>query len=70
VPRLRAIREWSAFDQPDVAGAWALGRILDLELDALSFPQELEHGTPDGAAMEKVFDAALIADEAESLIDE
>ena len=40
------------------------------ELHPLSFTQELEHGAADGAAMEKVLDTALVADESEPLIDQ
>ena len=54
----------------NVTGARTLRRVLDRELHALSFAKKLEDGAPDGAAMEKVFDAALIANESEPLVDE
>jgi hypothetical protein len=59
-----------AFDQSNVAGARTLGRFLSLKLHALSFAQQFEHGAADCAAVEEMFDAALIADESESLVDE
>src|SRR5271167_4473083 len=55
----------SVFDQSNVASARTLSRILRCELHALPFAQELEHGAPDRAAVEEVFGAALVADEAE-----
>jgi len=58
------------FDQSNVTGARALRRVLCRELHALPFAKKLEDGAPDGAAVEKVFDAALIANESEPLVDE
>ena len=59
-----------AFDEANVACARALGRIFDLEIDPLAFPQELEDGAANRAAMEEMLDAALVADEAEALVDQ
>src|SRR5580765_5132638 len=60
----------SAFDQSNVAGAWSLLGILRGKLDALALPQQLEHGTAHRTAMEKVFNAAFVADEPEPLVDQ
>jgi hypothetical protein len=35
----------------------------------LPFAQQLEHRTANRAAMEKVFDAAFVSDESETLVD-
>jgi hypothetical protein len=59
-----------ALEQPDLPCARTLGRFLDGKLDALTFAQQLEHGTADRAAVEKVLDAALVSDESETLVDE
>jgi ABC-type enterochelin transport system substrate-binding protein len=60
----------SAFDQSNVAGARTLGGIFGRELHALSFAKQFEDSAADGAAMEEMFDAALIADEPEPLVDQ
>src|SRR4051794_13582087 len=59
-----------AFDQADVTGARALAGFLRREFHPLSFAQQLEYGAANGTAMEEMFGAALIADEAETLVDE
>ena len=59
----------SAFDETNVAGARPLLRILRGKLDPLTLAQELEHGTADRAAVEKVLNPALVADEPEPLVD-
>jgi hypothetical protein len=58
------------FDQSNVSGAGTFGRFLGCELHALSFPKQLEDRAAYGAAMEEVFDAALIAYKSKPLIDE
>lgn len=58
------------FDQSNISGAWALGRILGGEIHPLPFAQQLEDGAPDSAAVEEMFDAAFIADESKAFIDE
>ena len=60
----------SSFDEPNVAGAWSLLRIFRCELYTLSLAQQLEHGTADGTAVEKMFNPAFVADEPEPLVDE
>src|SRR5215471_1355722 len=60
----------SVFDQANVARARTLARIFRGELDTLSFAEQLEDGTAHRAPMEEVFDAAFVADEPESLVDE
>ncbi len=57
-----------ALNRADVSGARALGRFLDAELDPLALPKRLEHPVPYSALMEKMLDAGLIADEAETLV--
>jgi len=64
------LRERLAFDQADVASARTFGGFLDLELDSLPFPQELEDGAANRAAVEEVLDSALVANEAEPLVDQ
>jgi hypothetical protein len=61
---------WSAFEQANVAGARAFTGIFWRELDPLSFAKQLEHRASDRAAMEKVFEAALIPNEPEPFVDE
>ena len=58
----------SAFDQANIAGARAFAGVFGGELDALPFAQQLKHRAPDGAAVEEVFDAALVSDEPESFV--
>src|SRR5712691_8504343 len=58
------------FDQSNISSARTLGRILGGEVHPLPFAQQLEDGTPDSAAVEEMFDAALIADEAKAFVDE
>src|SRR5438552_3554373 len=60
----------SAFDQAHVAGARALAGLFGSEFDALTFAQQLEYGAADRAAMEKVLDAAFVANEPETFVDE
>ena len=65
-------RSWGALilDQANVSGAWTFRGFLDLEIDALPFAQQLEHGAAHRAAMEEMLDTSFVADEAEALIDE
>jgi hypothetical protein len=58
------------FDQSNVSGAGTLGGFLGCEFHPLSFPKQLEDSAAYGAAVEEVFDAALIAYKSKSLIDE
>ena len=60
----------SALDQPNVAGPRALGGLFGRELHSLALAEQLENRAADGAAVEEVFDATLIADEPEPLVDE
>jgi hypothetical protein len=57
-------------DQPNVAGARAFRRFFRREFHALAFSQELEDCAAHGAAMEEVLDAAFIAYESETFVDE
>ena len=59
-----------AFDEANVARARALGRILDLEIYPLTFPQELEDSAANRAAMEEMLQAGFITNEAEALVDQ
>src|SRR5438552_16355157 len=59
-----------SFDQAYVAGARAFLGIFGGELDPLAFAQQLKHGAADRAAVEEVFDPALVADEPEPLVDQ
>jgi hypothetical protein len=59
-----------AFDQTDIASARALLRILRSEFDSLAVPQQFEYSAADRAAVEKMLDPTLIADEPEALVDE
>src|SRR5262249_21965906 len=65
-----AIRNSLAFDQPHVARARPFLRFLRSELHPLTFAQQLEHRSADRAAMEKVFDSTLVADEPEPFVDQ
>src|SRR5688500_9485654 len=58
------------FDQPDVTGPGSFRGLLGRELHALALAEQLKDGAPNGAAVEEVFDAALIANKAEAFIDE
>jgi hypothetical protein len=58
------------FDQSNVASAGTLCRFLCCEFHALPLPQQFEDRAAHGAAVKEVFDAALIAYESKSLIDE
>ena len=51
----------SALDQTDFAGPGALRRFFGSELDPLTLTEQLEHGAPDGAAVEEMLGPALIA---------
>src|SRR5256885_2046273 len=57
-------------DQPHVTGARALLRFFRSEFDTLAFAQQLEHRPANRAAMEEVFDAAFVSNEAEPLVNE
>src|SRR5580765_1741326 len=60
----------SAFDQANISRARSLAGILGCKFHALPFAKKFENGASHRAAMEEVLDAALVADEAESLVDE
>src|SRR5437762_3516453 len=57
-------------DQTNVARARTLLRLFDRELDALTFPQQLENSPAHSASMEKVLDSPFVADEPKSLVNE
>src|SRR5688500_4033923 len=56
-------------DEAHIPGARPFLGFLDREVDALAFPQQLEHRAPDGAAMKEMLEAGFIADEPEALVD-
>ncbi len=58
-----------AFDEPDVARARSFLGFFGGELDPLTFAQQLEHGPSHRTTVEKVFDAAFVADESEPFVD-
>jgi hypothetical protein len=60
----------SAFDQPDFSGPGPLARFFRGEFNALTFAKQLEDRAAHRAAMKKVFDSSLVADEPEPLIDQ
>ena len=45
-------------------------RLFGRELDPLTLAEELEHGSTDRAPVKEVLDAALVADEAEPLVNQ
>jgi hypothetical protein len=57
------------FNEPYVSGARTFLGFLDAELDALAFPQQLEHRAPDGAAMKEMLETGFIPYESEPLVD-
>jgi hypothetical protein len=59
-----------ALDEANFAGPGTLRRLFGGELDPLTLTEQFEHGAPDGAAVEEMFGPALIADEAETLVDQ
>ncbi len=69
-PELRACVGGLAFDQTDISRARALGRFLVLELDALSFAEQLEDRSADGAPVEEMLDPSFITNEPEAFVDE
>ena len=60
----------SAFDQANITRPRTLTGILGSEIHTLSFAQQFEDCAAYRTAVKEVFDAALIADEAEALVDE
>src|SRR5262249_25530345 len=60
----------SAFDQTDFTGPRTLAGLFRREFHALTLPEQLEHRSAHGAAMEEMLDAALVADEAEALVNQ
>ena len=60
----------SALDESDFAGPGTLRRFFGGELYPLALTEQLEHGAPDGAAVEEMFGTAFITDEAETLVDQ
>jgi len=67
---VRAGPETLAFDQTHIARAGAFLRLLRGELHTLAFSQKLEHGPPNGAAVEEMLNPSLIPDEPETLVNE
>ena len=59
-----------SLDQSNVSRAGSLRRFLGCELHSLSLSKQLEDRPSHSAAMEEVFDAALIAYESKTFIDE
>ena len=59
-----------AFEQAHFSRARPLLRLLGSELDALAFAEELEHCAAHCAAVKEVLDAALVADEPETLVNQ
>ena len=59
-----------ALDESDFAGPGTLRRFFGGELYPLALTEQLEHGAPDGAAVEEMFGTAFITDEAETLVDQ
>ena len=57
-------------EQSHVSSTRSLAGILGTELDTLAFAEQLEDGAANGAAVEEVFNARLIANEAEAFVDE
>jgi hypothetical protein len=57
------------FNQTHVSRARALLGFLDREVDALAFPEQLEHRAPHGTAMKEVLESGFITDEPEALVD-
>jgi hypothetical protein len=64
------VQDASALYQANFAGARSLGGILLGEFHTLAFPQQLEHRTSYGAAVEEMLCPTLIANKAEAFIDE
>jgi hypothetical protein len=57
------------FNQSDVSSPRTLLGFLDREIDALTFPKQLEHRAPHGAAMKEMLQAGFIANESKALVD-
>jgi hypothetical protein len=57
------------FNQPYVSSPRTFLGFLDSELDALAFPEQLEHRTPHGAAMKEMLQARFIPDESKAFVD-
>ena len=57
------------FNQSHVSGARTFLRFLDRELDALAFPEQLEHRATHRAAVKEVLEAGFITNEPEALVD-
>jgi hypothetical protein len=60
----------SLLDQANISRAWALLRVFRSELDTLPLTKQFEHRSPHRAAVKEVFEAGLIPDEPEPLVDE
>lgn len=59
-----------AFNQPNVARSRPFSGLFRRELDALPLTKQLKHGPSHRAAVKEVFDAGLIPNEPEALIDQ
>jgi hypothetical protein len=57
------------FNQTNITSTWTLLRLLDGELDALSFPEQFENGPPHRTAVEEMLEAGFVPNEPEPLID-
>ncbi len=57
-------------DYANFTGAGTLSRLFDGEVGSLTLPQQFEHPSPHCAAMEEMLDSLLIADEAETFVDQ
>jgi hypothetical protein len=57
------------FDETHVSSARTFLGFLDRELDALAFPEQLEHRATHRAAVKEMLQAGFITDEPEALVD-
>src|SRR5262245_61211741 len=62
--------EGLAVDQADFCRPRAFGRFLGRELDALALAEQLEDRAADGRAVEKMLDAAFVANEPEAFVNQ
>src|SRR6478672_7219833 len=65
-----AVGNGLTFDQANLTGAGTLAGLLGREFHPLAFAQQLEHRTPNRAAVEEMLDAAFVADKPEALVDQ
>jgi len=69
-PREGPGKDGLGFDQANVTSSRPLGRVLRRKFHVLPFAQQFEHSATHCAAVKKMLNATLIADESESFIDE